>query len=197
MYKIVKRILDILASLILLSLLFIPMIIISLIILIDSGTPIFFIPKRIGLNGKVIKILKFRSMVKNAPRDVAPKDLDSGKYITNFGKFIRRFSIDELPQLLNVIKGDLSLIGPRPSGLSEKELISLRKKTGVLKLKPGISGLAQVNGRDITALDINRKVEYDKKYLENFGIRQDINIFFKTIGVVLFGSGYKEGKDDK
>ena len=92
MYKIVKRILDILASLILLSFLFIPMIIISLIILIDSGTPIFFIPKRIGLNGKVIKILKFRSMVKNAPRDVAPKDLDSGKYITNFEIYSKVFN---------------------------------------------------------------------------------------------------------
>ena len=196
MYRLIKRILDFFTSFVLLSFLFLPMLIIAVIIYIDSGSPIFFKSKRIGKNGNIIEIYKFRSMNNETPNDVATQDLDSSKYITNFGKFIRRYSLDELPQLINVLKGELSLIGPRPSGIYEKELINLRKQYGILEIKPGISGLAQVNGRDMTALNLEKKVEYDKKYIDNFGIKQDVSIFFKTIFVIIFGSGYKEGKND-
>jgi len=194
MYKYIKRIFDFLFSLIFLVLLIIPMVIVSILLFLTDGFPILFKSKKIGQYGKHFTMYKFRSMKKNAPKDIPTKDLDSELYITKFGKVIRRFSIDELPQLINILNGSMSFIGPRPSFPSETELNKLRENNGVLILKPGLSGLAQVRGRDLIAQDNNLKVKIDKEYLDNISLYLDLKIMIMTFFVVILGVGYKEGK---
>ena len=194
MYKYFKRFLDIVFSFTLILTLLMPMIFISIFLIIFDGFPIIFKAHRVGQYGKTFVLYKFRSMRVNAPKDLAPMYLDSKMFITPFGKFIRRFSIDEIPQLFNILNGSMSFIGPRPSGLSEIELISLRKEKGILNIKPGLTGLAQVNGRDILAQNIENKVKFDLDYLRNFSFMLDFKILFLTFIIVLFGFGYKEGK---
>jgi O-antigen biosynthesis protein WbqP len=193
MYKYFKRIFDFLFSLLFLLILFIPMIFVSILLVLTDGFPIFFKSKKVGQYGKHFTMYKFRSMKNNAPKDVATKDLDSKLYITKFGKIIRRFSIDELPQLINILNGTMSFIGPRPSFPSETDLNKSRVENGVLKLKPGLSGLAQVRGRDLLAQDNVLKAKIDKEYLENISFLLDLRILFMTIFVVVLGIGYKEG----
>lgn len=196
-YKALKRIMDFFLAfscLLIISPLFL---IISLGIKCESPKEnIFFRQERVGCGGKIFQIIKFRSMRSDTPPNMATGQLENPEqYISAIGKFIRKSSIDELPQLWNVVKGDMSLIGPRPLILAEKEMHTLREHYGIYQILPGITGLAQVNGRD--SLDDNKKVYYDWQYLRNFGLIQDIKVLINTTKVVMAQEGYREGKNVK
>ena len=178
-----KRILDIFISLILLFLLFLPCLIISFFIILDSKGPIFYKTKRVGKNKKIFKMYKFRTMNISTPI-INSNDLeDPEKYITKFGKILRRYSIDEIPQILNIILGDMSLVGPRPALSNQLDLIKKRELHEIFSIKPGLTGLAQINGRDNLSLD--EKVNYDNHYKLNQSTFLDIKIMIQTILVVL------------
>jgi O-antigen biosynthesis protein WbqP len=174
-----------------LVILIIPFLVVSLIIMIDDGFPVIFKSERIGQNEKVFILYKFRSMKRSAPNNVATKNLNSNLYLTRIGRIIRRLSIDELPQLFNVLKGDMSFIGYRPLVTTELDIHELRKQKNIYNLKPGISGLAQVQKRDLA--DDHTKVYYDEEYLNKFSLWQDLKIVILTIIVIVFGHGYREG----
>lgn len=188
-YSYVKRFLDFLLALISLPF-FIPiLLVISLLIKINSPGTALFKQTRIGQNGKLFKIYKFRTMTNNAPPEMATKEFeDASQYITRIGKFLRRTSFDELPQIFNILRGDMSFIGPRPLILSEKEIHSLRLAKGIYTLKPGITGLAQINGRDLVGP--KEKVQLDEEYLHSFSFVTDTKIYVKTIYVVLCRKGF-------
>lgn len=186
-----KRLSDILFCIILLSILSPFLLIISLVIKVDSKGPALFRQRRIGRNNQEFILYKFRTMRTEAP-DVATHLLkDPQSYITPFGKFLRKSSLDELPQLLNIIKGDMTFIGPRPALYNQHDLINLRTRCGVQTLRPGVSGWAQVNGRD--CLEISEKVDYDCFYLERNSLTLDIKIIFFTVLKVLRADGVREG----
>ena len=161
---------------------------------LDSRGPVIFRQKRVGRNGKVFDVYKFRTMKVDAPQNVATAELtDANQYITKVGNILRKTSIDELTQLINVLKGDMSIVGPRPLVVSEIEIHQRREKANVYQLRPGVTGFAQVNGRDLVTPD--EKVAYDVEYLHKFSFWMDIKIFFKTFGVVLMRKDYAEGSD--
>lgn len=189
-----KRIFDISFSLIAIIILALPMLIISLLIKIDSPEePILFKQVRVGKDDVPFTILKFRSMNKNAPHQVATENFENPeRYITTIGKVIRKMSLDELPQLFNVVKGDMSIIGPRPLIPAEKKVLALRDKVGASKMLPGITGLAQIHGRD--EITDEKKAAYDGKYALNISMLLDISIFVKTIFDVIDSRGIHEGK---
>lgn len=186
-----KRFIDIIFSLILLSLLTPLLLIVSLIIKVDSKGPVLFRQRRIGRNNEEFILYKFRTMRTETP-NVATHLLNDPKcYITSFGSFLRKSSIDELPQLLNIIKGEMTFIGPRPALYNQYDLIELRTRCGVNTLRPGVSGWAQVNGRD--CLEITEKVKYDFYYLKHHCLALDIKILFFTVLKVLMAEGIREG----
>lgn len=193
-YLVFKRVMDFIISLLALIVLFIPFIIISILLKISSPLePVFFLQERVGLNGKIFKIIKFRSMKSYAPHEVATQDLEHPEeYLSRIGKVLRRYSIDELPQFFNVLVGDMSFIGPRPLIVSEHRAHYLRLMYGCYQVRPGIIGLAQVNGRD--TLDDYKKVKYDYAYVKNLCIRGDLMIFLKSIGYVAKHEDIIEGK---
>ncbi|WP_156076535.1 sugar transferase [Faecalibacterium prausnitzii] len=157
--------------------------------------PIFFLQKRVGRNAHCFNIIKFRTMKSSAPKNVATGDLaDPQIYISRLGRFLRDTSIDELPQLVNVIKGDMSLIGPRPLVYTEREIRFLRRWYGVYQVTPGITGWAQVNGRD--TVDIYDKVYYDREYVQNVSLKFDVKVIWKSVLVVLGRKGVVDGKVD-
>ncbi len=191
-YRFLKRSLDIFFSFLAIIVLIPFLILVAIIIKIESKGPAIFRQKRIGRNGKIFKILKFRSMRVETPSEVATNLLDKPQeYITHFGRFIRNTSIDELPQLLNIIKGDMSIIGPRPVILTETLLIEQRMKNGVSELRPGLSGWAQINGRN--NIGVNSKAELDKFYADNISFCFDTKIFFLTIRKVFEMKDVTEG----
>lgn len=176
-YVIIKRIIDLVFSLILIILLSPLFLVVSLAIKLDSSGPVFFKQTRTGLNGEDFTLLKFRSMV--ADNDVY--DFKTGDKITKVGHFIRKTSLDELPQLINILKGDMSFIGPRPWLNNYYNYFTDYQKQRNL-VRPGITGLAQVSGRkDLRILD---RIEYDVDYVKNMSFKNDIIIFFKTIAVI-------------
>lgn len=182
-YAVVKRLFDILFSFLAIFFLFPLFVFLAFMIRLTSKGSIIFQQERIGQFGKVIKIYKFRTMKSKAPKSKATKDFDDAKeYITKFGRFLRVTSLDEIPQLINVLKGDMSIIGPRPLILDEVFIHKLREKNDVYLIKPGITGLAQINGRDF--LDAQDKVNFDTKYLHNMSLKFDLMIFIKSIIVV-------------
>ena len=184
-----KKITDLSISLILLFILFIPFLLISLIIKIESKGPIFYISKRVGQNKKLFNMIKFRTMLVNTPQ-VNTNDLhEANKFITRVGKVLRKFSIDELPQILNVIIGDMSIVGPRPALINQYDLIKKREDLKINTLKPGITGLAQINGRD--KIDLEKKVYYDLIYKDKVSFIFDLKILAKTLFVVLKGEDVK------
>lgn len=189
MYNILKRIIDVLGALCGI-IVFLPIFIItSILIKLESKGSIIFKQIRIGKDSKPFYIYKFRSMKTDSP-NIATNDLQNPEvYITKVGKIIRKTSIDELPQLFNILKGDMSIVGPRPVIEKEQDLLQLRRKYYVDKIKPGITGWAQINGRD--NLDTEEKVKYDKEYLYNRNTKFDIYIIFKTFIKVLKGSDIK------
>lgn len=188
MYKYVKRFIDIIMCLIILVLGFIPMLFIALAIKIEDKGPVLFKQKRTGYKGKVFNLYKFRSMsVDNDVHDFSNKDRH-----TKVGTIIRKLSLDELPQMINVLKGDMSFIGPRPwitdywDNMNEEQ----RRRCDVL---PGITGLAQAKGRN--NISIFDKINYDLEYIRNFSFKEDIKVVFWTIKTVLSKEGADAGKD--
>jgi O-antigen biosynthesis protein WbqP len=186
-----RRTLDIFFSLFLLLIASPILIIIGIIIKLDSEGPIFFTQMRIGKDNVLFKFYKFRTMKVGTP-NVATEKFDSSKgYITGFGKLLRKSSLDELPQLINILKGNMTFVGPRPALFNQYELKELRTQEGIHKLLPGVTGWAQVNGRDM--LDDARKTYYDKEYLENRSVGFDFKILVRTGFKVLKADGVLEG----
>lgn len=187
MYNLLQRFVA-LVSLIILSPLFL---IVSLLIKIESKGPVFFKQERIGKGNINFMIYKFRSMRTDTP-DVATHLLDNPDiFITKVGKFLRKTSLDELPQLINIVKGEMLFVGPRPALYNQYDLRDLRTEKGVHVLYPGVTGWAQVNGRD--ELEIPEKVEFDRKYVEKRSIFMDIKIVFMTFIKVFKSEGVVEG----
>ena len=189
-----KRGFDIFFSLVAIIILAIPMMIIALWIKIDSPhEKVLFKQERIGINNVPFTILKFRSMRDDAPHQMATENFENPEmYITQVGKILRKTSLDELPQLLNVLKGDMSIVGPRPLIPKEKYVLKLRDEYGANKILPGITGLAQVHGRD-QVTDEN-KASYDGKYALNVSLLLDVSIIMKTVSDVVRSRGIREGK---
>jgi O-antigen biosynthesis protein WbqP len=171
-----------------LLLIFSPILILVLLaILIEDGFPVFFTQKRVGINYSFFNIYKFRSMKKNTP-NVATHLLENpDQYLLKIGKFIRKTSLDELPNLINIIKGEMVFVGPRPALYNQDDLMTLRVATGVDKLKPGITGWAQINGRD--DISIEKKVQLEQEYLHTRSFLLDMEIIIKTFSKVLFSRG--------
>lgn len=175
----IKRALDIFFSVILIVLLFPVMALIGAAIVIDSSGGAIFKQKRLGRGGKVFVCYKFRTMLSDAPHSIPARELDDPqKYLTRVGSFLRRSSLDELPQLFNVLLGDMSLVGPRPLICEEIDIHRMRSKAGIYALRPGLTGLAQINGRNL--LCDSEKLENDREYLNGVRMRLDLKIFFLT-----------------
>ncbi len=165
---------------------------IAILIKFDSKGPVFFKQSRIGKNKIQFNILKFRTMRMDTPCDMPTHMLQkSDTYITRLGKFLRKTSLDELPQILNILKGEMSIVGPRPALWNQYDLIAERDKYGANDIYPGLTGWAQINGRD--ELLIGVKAKLDGEYVEKISFAFDAEIFLKTIFIVLKGEGVKEG----
>jgi len=190
--RFLKRILDVLLSLAGLVVLGIPMLIISLAVKLDSPGPVFFRQKRFGIHKSFFSILKFRTMRTDTPKDVPTHMLtDPTKWITRTGAFLRKTSLDELPQLFNILAGDMSVIGPRPALWNQNDLIAERDRYGANDVKPGLTGWAQINGRD--ELPIPVKAKLDGEYVQRMSFLFDCRCFFGTIKSVLRHDGVVEG----
>lgn len=188
-----KRVLDFIISLFALIILSPLFLIVSVCILISDGSPVFFRQKRVGKNNELFEIYKFRTM-KRGTENVASNDLsDANVKITKFGKILRATSIDELPQFFNILNGTMSLIGPRPLIPEETKIRELRQKYNVYSVRPGITGWAQVNGRDNVSAE--KKALLDKEYVEKQSLMFDIKIFFMTIHQVLCRKDVNEGNN--
>lgn len=186
-----KRFFDFTVSLLLIILLSPLFVIIGIIVLIDDGGPVVFKQYRVKKDNKLFFIYKFRTM-KNNTRNTSTVDLTEAEFqITKSGRFLRKTSLDELPQLFNVLLGDMSFVGPRPLIPEEKEIRNLRKEYGVYSVRPGITGWAQVNGRDM--LTDEEKALFDKEYVEKQSLLFDIKIMFLTVAVVLRRENISEG----
>ena len=193
MYKnCIKRIIDIVVSflgIVLLSWLFIGL---CIAIKVDSKGPVFFKQKRVGKNKKYFNILKFRTMYIDTPKDMPTHLLtDPEKYITKVGRFLRKTSLDELPQLLNIFVGHMSIIGPRPALWNQEDLLALRDEVGANDVMPGLTGWAQINGRD--ELELEEKARLDREYVKNLSFIFDLKCFFGTIKSVVKQDGVVEG----
>ncbi len=194
-YFAIKRILDIILSIVVLIILCPFLIIFSIIIKVESEGPILFKQKRVGKNKKIFTIYKFRTMRTDTPKDMPTHMLKNAEsYITKFGNIMRKTSIDELPQLFNIVKGDMSIIGPRPALWNQDDLIKERDKYNANDIRPGLTGWAQVNGRD--ELEIPVKAKYDGEYVDKVSLWFDVKIFFKTIINVFKHEGIVEGKKE-
>ena len=192
MYLKVKRFIDFIlsfASLVILSPFFVCLIIA---IKLDSPGPIFFKQKRVGIHKTYFNILKFRTMKIDTPKDIPTHLLENpDKWITKVGKFLRKTSLDELPQIINILKGEMSIIGPRPALWNQYDLIAERDKYGANDVPVGLTGWAQINGRD--ELEIEVKAKLDGEYAEKIGFMMDVRCFFGTIFSVLISDGVVEG----
>ena len=192
-YQRVKRIADSIFALAMLFILAVPMLVVCVLQKASSpNEPIIFRQLRVGRGGQTFTITKFRSMQSSAPRYMPTGELQDGvRYISRFGRFLRDTSIDELPQLFQVLRGEMSLIGPRPLIPQEKEIHELRKALGVYQLRPGLTGWAQVNGRDL--LSVWEKAMLDREYLEKMSLKFDVKIFLMTVCKVIGREGIQEG----
>ena len=175
---------------IIISLIFCPLFIfISILIIIENGFPIFFTQKRVGINNTFFKIYKFRSMKNDTPNVATHLLTNPEQHLLKIGKLIRKTSLDELPNLFNIIKGEMVFVGPRPALYNQDDLMVLRVATGVDKLKPGITGWAQINGRD--DISIEKKVQLEQEYMYKRSTLMDIEIIIKTFTNVLFSKGVR------
>ncbi len=189
---ILKRVFDIVFSLILLVVLSPFLLLITIVIKCNSKGPAFFRQKRIKKNKKIFYILKFRTMKIETPKDVPTHLLkNSHMYITNIGMILRHTSLDELPQLINILKGEMSFVGPRPALWNQVDLITERDKYGANDIPVGLTGWAQINGRD--DLSIKIKAKFDGEYVKKQNLFFDSMIIFKTIIYAITGKGIKEG----
>ncbi len=190
--RVIKRLFDILLSFAGIVVLAVPMLIIALCIKCGSKGPVLFKQKRFGINKSFFNILKFRTMRADTPKDVPTHMLaDPAAYITRTGAFLRKTSLDELPQLFNIFAGQMSVIGPRPALWNQDDLIAERDKYGANDVKPGLTGWAQINGRD--ELPIPVKAKLDGEYAEKLSFGFDCKCFFGTIKSVLKHEGVVEG----
>lgn len=190
-----KRFLDVIVAIALGIVLMVPLFFVALLVKLTSKGPVFFKQERFGLNSKPFTLYKFRSMTNGAPVKANSEFDDITSYITPFGMFIRKTSIDELPQLLNIIKGDMSFIGPRPLANTDTNVLTLRKSSRADRVRPGISGLAQVNGRN--NLSDADKAAYDAKYAALVSFKVDILLTFETIVSVVKRDGvFKEHSNE-
>ena len=163
--------------------------IVALFIIIEDGFPVLFSQKRVGINYSFFNIYKFRSMKKNTPNVATHLLTNPEQYLLKIGKLIRKTSLDELPNLINIIKGEMVFVGPRPALYNQDDLMSLRVNEGVDKLKPGITGWAQINGRD--EISIEKKVQLEKEYLNKRSFLLDIEIVIMTFMKVILSKGVK------
>lgn len=192
MFLFIKRLVDIILSLLGMIILSPVILIIVILIKLDSKGPVLFKQKRVGKNKTHFNILKFRTMKIDTPKDTPTHLLDNpDQYITRMGKFLRKTSLDELPQIWNIFVGDMSIIGPRPALWNQYDLIAERDKYGANDILPGLTGWAQINGRD--ELPIEVKAKLDGEYVENMGIKMDAKCFIGTIISVLKSDGVVEG----
>lgn len=192
MYLKVKRLLDIILSVIGLILLSPLFLILIIAIKLDSRGPVLFKQKRVGLHKQYFHILKFRTMRIDTPKDTPTHLLENPeRYITKMGKFLRKTSLDELPQIWNIIIGQMSIIGPRPALWNQYDLIAERDKYGANDVPPGLTGWAQINGRDELRIEVKAKL--DGEYVEKISLWMDVKCFFLTIVSVLKSDGVVEG----
>ena len=190
-----ERFLDVIISILIIVLLSPLFLIIGIIIKLSSKGPIFFTQMRIGKNNELFKLYKFRTMKIGTP-NVATDKLDNSKsYITCIGKILRKTSIDELPQLINTLIGDMTFVGPRPALYNQLELKEMRTKAGVHKLVPGVTGWAQINGRDEN--DDSEKTAHDLYYLNNKSLSLNVKILFRTVSKVLKAEGVRDDGQKK
>ena len=185
--KFLKRFLDIIVAVSLGIVLIVPLFFVAILVKLTSKGSVFFKQERFGLNSKPFTLYKFRSMTEGAPIKANSEFEDITNYVTPFGMFIRKTSIDELPQLINIIKGDMSFIGPRPLAITDEKVLALRKKSGADRVRPGISGLAQVNGRN--NITDEKKAAYDAKYASRLSIQLDMVLIIETLVSVIKRDG--------
>lgn len=185
-----KRSFDLLFTLILLIILAIPLLIISIWIKLDSKGPVLFKQKRKGQYDQYFEIYKFRTMVTDTPNVATDQLQDPSQFITKSGKFLRMTSLDELPQLFNILKGEMSFVGPRPALYNQFNLIEQRDSHNVHTVKPGLTGYAQINGRDF--ITDEEKVNFDAFYVQNQTFQLDCQIIWKTISAVVVKKGIQQ-----
>ena len=191
MYRFFKRLLDVILAYMLLLICYFPMIVIAIMIKIDDGGPVIFKQIRIGMGGKYFICYKFRTMRLDAPSELSTSEFtNANEYITRIGAFLRKTSLDELPQLFNILIGEMSFVGPRPLIKKEYEIHKARISYGVYNVRPGLTGLAQVCGRD--KLSDLRKAECDAVYVTNVSLLTDLNIIISTIIKVIKREGNAE-----
>ena len=191
-YTQVKRVIDVILSVTGLLLLWPLMLVIAILIKLDSKGPVFFRQKRIGKGKSEFFILKYRTMRIDTPKDIPTHLLSNPEaYITRVGRFLRKTSLDELPQIFNILKGEMSIVGPRPVLWNEDDLIAERDKYGANDVVPGLTGWAQINGRD--ELPIPEKARLDGEYVRQMGLGMDLKCFFRTIVSVFRSDGVVEG----
>lgn len=190
--SVIKRLLAVgisLCGILLLSWLFLG---IALAIKMDSPGPVFFRQKRVGIHQKYFEILKFRTMRTDTPSDVPTHLLkDPDQFLTRTGRFLRKTSLDELPQLINILRGDMAVVGPRPALWNQYDLLAEREKYGANDVRPGLTGWAQIHGRD--ELEISEKAAWDGYYVKHLGFFLDLKCFFLTFRSVFSQDGVKEG----
>ena len=199
-YRYIKRIIDILLSGLAIIILSPLLLILCIAIKLDSPGPIFFTQKRVGIHKTYFQIYKFRTMRTDTPKDMPTHMLaNPEQYITKTGRFLRKTSLDELPQIFNIFKGDMSIVGPRPALWNQDDLVAERDKYGANDVTPGLTGWAQINGRD--ELEIPVKAKLDGEYVKKYGFTMDVRCFFGTflsvlrqVGVVEGGTGSMKGK---
>ena len=185
-----KSIVNKIFALVLLILTFPIFLIVTIIIFLEDGFPIFYVQKNYGINNSIFDLFKFRTMKKNSPQLPTEEFTDVSLYLLKSGKIFRKYSIDELPQFYNVLKGDMLFIGPRPCMVENEDIVkNLREKKGVHKIKPGITGLAQVNGRDSNSY--KEKVNLDYQYMKKSNFIMDLKIILKTFIVILMPKNIK------
>lgn len=192
MYLYVKRMIDVVLSFMGLVVLAPIFLLLALAVKLDSKGPVFFKQKRVGIHKRYFYILKFRTMRTDTPKDMPTHLLrNPEQYITKTGRFLRKTSLDELPQIINILKGDMSIIGPRPALWNQEDLIAERDKYGANDVPVGLSGWAQINGRDELPIDV--KARLDGEYVERMSFLFDCKCFFGTIISVLKSDGVVEG----
>lgn len=193
--KIVKRFLDIMLSGIGIIVTAVPMLVVAILIKIDSPGPVFFKQKRVGIHKTHFMIIKFRSMPVSAPSDTPTHMMDAASILSPFQERIRKYSIDEIPQLFNIFAGSMSFVGPRPALWNQFDLIEERDKYGANDVKPGLTGWAQINGRDELPIDV--KASFDGEYVRNLSFMFDLKCFFGTFFKVVKAEGIVEEKCTK
>lgn len=192
----IKRIIDIVLSAISIPIMLIPIIAISAAIKIDSPGPVFFKQRRVGINKKSFYILKFRTMRMDTPVNIPTEMLENADdYITKVGKFLRKTSFDEIPQIFNILLGHMSIIGPRPALWNQYQLIKMRDEYNANSIRPGLTGWAQINGRD--TLSTREKVQFDSEYVKKMSFLFDLRCFFGTIAKVIRQEDIVEGRVER